>query len=228
MDRPEPPPRVRGEAAMTRLDIFSDPVCPWCLIGATNLVRALSEAPDQPFELSWHPFQLDPNLPPDGMDRSEYLAQKFGGIENVQRVHEQVEAVSRDAGIPVSFDRIRRAPNTLDAHRLIHWAEAEGVQTRVAMALFARYFGEGEDISDPAVLVSVAADAGLDGGAIARLLAGDADRAEVARQAETARRGGITGVPAFIVGGKYAVTGAQPQEFWADFAREVAAATPSD
>ena len=211
---------------MTRLDIFSDPVCPWCLIGATNLVRALTDAPDQPFELAWHPYQLDPSLPPGGMDRADYLARKFGGAGNLDRIHARVEAAAREAGVPIAFDRITRAPNTLDAHRLIHWAAAEGAQTRVAMALFARYFGAGEDISDPAVLAAVAGEAGLDAAALARLLAGDADRAEVTGEAEAARRAGITGVPAFIVGGQYAVTGAQPQAFWTDFAREIAAATP--
>lgn len=211
---------------MTRLDIFSDPVCPWCLIGATNLVRALAEAPDQPFEIAWHPYQLDPNLPPEGMDRADYLAKKFGGLDNVDRVHVRVEEAAREAGVPLAFDRIRRAPNTLDAHRLIRWAAAEGAQTRVAMEIFARYFGEGDDISDPAVLASIADDCGLDAAAIARLLAGDADRAEVAREVDEARRAGITGVPAFIVAGQYAVTGAQPKAFWADVAREVAAATP--
>lgn len=210
---------------MTRLDIFSDVVCPWCLIGATNLVRALADSPDQPFELAWHPYQLDPELPPEGMDRREYLAKKFGGLQNVDRIHARVEEAAREAGVPVAFDRITRAPNTLDAHRLIRWAAAEGAQTRVAMALFARYFGEGEDISDHAVLASVAAEAGLDPTVIARLLAGDADRAEVREEAESARRAGITGVPAFIVAGQYAVTGAQPRTFWTDFAREVAAAT---
>jgi predicted DsbA family dithiol-disulfide isomerase len=211
---------------MTRLDIFSDPVCPWCLIGATNLVRALAEAPHQPFELTWRPYQLDPSLPPGGMDRTEYLAAKFGGQANLDRVHARVEDAAREAGIPIAFDRITRAPNTLDAHRLIRWAAVEGAQTRVAMALFARYFGAGEDISDPAVLASVAEETGLDPVAIARLLAGDADRDEVAREAEDARIAGIAGVPAFIVAGQYAVTGAQPQAFWTDFAREVAAATP--
>lgn len=210
---------------MTRLDIFSDVVCPWCLIGATNLVRALADAPDQPFDLAWHPYQLDPELPLEGMDRREYLARKFGGVQNVDRVHARVEEAAREAGVPLAFDRITRAPNTLDAHRLIRWAAAEGVQTRVAMALFARYFGDGEDISDPAVLTAVAAEAGLDPAVIGRLLAGDADRAEVRAEAESARRAGITGVPAFIVAGKYAVTGAQPRAFWTDFAREVAAAT---
>lgn len=210
---------------MTRLDIFSDVVCPWCLIGATNLVRALADAPDQPFDLAWHPYQLDPELPLEGMDRREYLARKFGGPENVDRVHARVEEAAREAGVPVAFNRITRAPNTLDAHRLIRWAAAEGAQTRVAMALFARYFGDGEDISDPAVLTAVAAEAGLDPAVIGRLLAGDADRAEVRAEAESARRAGITGVPAFIVASKYAVTGAQPRAFWTDFAREVAAAT---
>jgi predicted DsbA family dithiol-disulfide isomerase len=210
----------------TRLDIFSDPVCPWCLIGATNLVRALAAAPEQPFELVWHPYQLDPTLPPEGMDRAEYMAAKFGGPEQLDRVHQRVEEAAREADIPLDFGRISRTPNTLDAHRLILWAGVEGAQTRVAMALFARYFGDGADISDPAVLASVAGEAGMDAAAIARLLAGDADRAEVAAEAEQARQAGITGVPTFLVAGQYVVTGAQPQAFWTDFAREVAAATP--
>lgn len=211
---------------MTRLDIFSDPVCPWCLIGTTNLVRALGEAPDQPFELVWHPYQLDPSLPPEGEDRTAYLAGKFGGAENIGRIHARVEAAAREAGIEIAFDRITRMPNTLDAHRLIRWAAADAAQTRVAMALFARYFGAGEDISDPKVLVSVAEETGLDAAAIARLLAGDADRAEVAREAGEARQAGITGVPTFLVAGQYAVTGAQPRHVWTDLAGEIAAATP--
>lgn len=211
---------------MTRLDIFSDPVCPWCLIGATNLVRALADAQEQPFELTWHPYQLDPSIPPEGLDRAEYLAGKFGGTENVARVHARVEEAAREAGVPIAFDRITRSPNTLGAHRLIRWAAAEGAQTRVAMTLFARYFGEGEDISDPAVLASVAAETGLDAAAVSRLLEGDADRAEVAGEAADARSAGITGVPTILVAGRYAVTGAQPAEFWTSLARDIAGATP--
>ena len=169
----------------------------------------------------------DPDLPAEGMDRTEYLARKFGGTANLDRVHARVEEAAREAGIPLAFDRIARAPNTIDAHRLIRWAAAEGAQTRVAMALFAHYFGEGEDISDPAVLVLVAEETGLDTKAVAHLLASDVDRAETAGEATEARRAGISGVPTFIVAGQYVVTGAQPQAFWTDFAREVAAATPS-
>ena len=121
---------------------------------------------------------------------------------------------------------IRRAPKSLDAHRLIRWAEPEGLQTRTAMALFSRFFERGEDVSDPAVLRSVAEEVGLDGAAVARLLAGDADRAEVAAEAREAAELGVTGVPTFLVGGRYAVSGAQPPEVWTRLADEIAAATP--
>lgn len=209
---------------MTRLEIISDPVCPWCYIGAVNLLRAVATRPANPFQLLWRPYQLNPDMPPEGMDRAAYLAAKFGGAENAARIYARVEQAAAQAGLEIDFASIPRAPNTLDAHRLIHWAGAEGVQTPVKMALFRRYFEAGEDISDPAVLRAVAGDAGLDGAAIARLLSGDADRAEVRAEAEAAREMGVTGVPTFILGGRYAVAGAQPHETWSRIADELEAA----
>jgi predicted DsbA family dithiol-disulfide isomerase len=210
---------------VTRLEIVSDVVCPWCYLGAANLLRALGDrdAPS-PFAIRWRPFQLDPTLPPEGIDRTAYLTGKFGDPGRVGAAHARLEAMGRDVGLAYRFDRIHRAPNSLDAHRLIRWAEAEGLQTRTAMALFARYFEQGEDISDPGVLRAAAEEAGMDGAVVAQLLAGDADRAEVLAEAQAAQESGITGVPTFLVAGRYAISGAQPPGLWIRLADEIDAA----
>jgi predicted DsbA family dithiol-disulfide isomerase len=214
---------------VTRLDIISDPVCPWCYIGAANLTRAIEAVGGaHPFAIRWRPYQLNPDMPADGMDRADYLAAKFGGSQNAARVYEKVEAAAAEAGLKMNFARIARAPNTLDAHRVIRWAGAEGVQTRLTMALFLRYFEKGEDLSDARVLCAAAEQAGLDGEVIARLLAGDADRAEVRKEAAAARESGVTGVPTFIIGGTYALIGAQPIETWARIQRGLEAAAIGD
>lgn len=209
---------------MTRLEIISDPVCPWCYLGAANLFRALEERGDSPFALRWRPFQLDPDLPPEGLPRAPYLEAKLGGPEGVARAHERLGALAAEAGLRLDFDAISRAPNTFDAHRLIRWAEAEAVQTPVALALFRRYWQAGEDISDPEVLASVAAEAGMDAGLAARLLASDADREETRAEIDAACAMGVAGVPTFLVAGRYAVSGAQPPQVWARLADEIDAA----
>ncbi len=206
---------------MTRLDIISDPVCPWCYIGKANLDRALAAAPGAPFEIRWRPYQLNPDMPPEGMDRKAYLEAKFGGPENAARIYGRIEAAACEAGLDVDFARIGRSPNTLAAHRLIRWAEAEGAQDAVVTALFRRYFAVGEDISDPAVLAAVAEEAGMDGAKIAARFEGEDDRAEVLAEAEANRAMGVTGVPTFVLGGKHVLTGAQPTETWAKVIEEL-------
>jgi predicted DsbA family dithiol-disulfide isomerase len=208
----------------TRLEIISDPICPWCYLGAANLMRALADREAHPFAISWRPYQLDPDIPAEGVDRAPYLAAKLGGAERVAASHARIAAMGREAGITYAFDRMTRVPNTLDAHRLIRWAGPEGVQSRVAMALFRRNFEEGEDISDPAVLTSVATETGMDGEVVARLLAGDADRAEVRAEAEAAREMGVTGVPTFLIGRRYVVSGAQPADLWSRVVADLEAA----
>lgn len=212
---------------MTRLEIYSDVVCPWCYLGAANLLRALAGRDGaHPFAIRWRPFQLDPSIPPEGLDRESYLTAKFGGSDAIADAHARLEALGAEAGITFRFDRIRRTPNTLDAHRVIGWAEPEGLQTRTAMALFARYFEQGEDISDPETLAAAAREAGLDATAIAHLVGGDADRAETAAAVAQAQALGITGVPTFILGGRYAVSGAQPPEMWTTLMDQLEAAAP--
>jgi predicted DsbA family dithiol-disulfide isomerase len=222
--------RVRsGAAPMTRLDIHSDVVCPWCYLGAANLLKALATREGaHPFAIRWHPFRLDPTIPPEGLDRDAYMRGKFGDVARLADSHARLVEMGRDAGLDFRFERITRAPNTLDAHRLIRWAAPESLQTRVAMVLFRRYFELGEDISDHAVLRSGAEEAGLDGAAIARLLASDADRDEVAAEARAAADMGITGVPTFIVAGRYAVSGAQPSDVWTRLMDELDASRPPE
>jgi predicted DsbA family dithiol-disulfide isomerase len=197
---------------MTRLEIVSDVVCPWCYIGKATLDRALSQTAS-PFAIRWRPFQLNPDMPPEGMDHRAYYGAKFGD-DRAQAIRERVTEAGREAGVAIDFDRIRRAPNSLDAHRLLRWAEAEGVQHALAGILFRRYFAGGEDVSEHSVLADAAEEAGMDREVAARLLAGDADRASVAEEAAAAAEMGVTGVPCFILGGRYAISGAQPPEVW--------------
>jgi predicted DsbA family dithiol-disulfide isomerase len=210
---------------VTRLDIHSDVVCPWCYLGAANLLKALAaRRGEHPFAIRWHPFQLDPTIPPDGLDRTAYMRAKFGDDGRIEAAHARLASMGAEAGIAFRFERIARAPNTLDAHRLIRWAAPQALQTSTAMALFRRYFEEGEDISDAGVLTAAAAEVGLDAAAIARLLAGDTDRDAVRGEARAAAELGISGVPTFIVGGRYAVSGAQPPEVWSRLMGELDAA----
>ena len=155
---------------MIKLDIISDPICPWCYIGKTLLDQALAERPDHPFEIAWHPFQLNPDMPADGMDRKEYLETKFGGKDGAIRAYAPVLERAEAAGLTIDFAAIPRTPNTLDAHRLIHWAGIEGRQMPVAMALFRAFFEEGRDIGDADVLSDIADSAGMDAAVVRKLL----------------------------------------------------------
>ncbi len=146
---------------MIKLDILSDPICPWCYIGKTRLERAMEAEPNHPFAIEWHPFQLNPDMPSEGMDRREYLETKFGGKDNAVSVYAEIEKHAREDGLELDFAAIKRTPNTIDAHRLIHWAGIEGKQNAVVDALFKAYFKEGRDIGDAEVLCDVADSAGL-------------------------------------------------------------------
>lgn len=207
---------------MIKLDILSDPICPWCYIGWTHLARALEARPDHPLVIEWHPFQLNPEMPEGGMDRRDYMIAKFGGPDGVLRAYGPVIERAEAAGLALNLDLIARTPNTLDAHRLIHWAGVEGRQTPVMLALFRAYFSEGRDIGDAATLAAIAAEAGLDAAMIATLLAGDADRDDIAARDAHARARGVTGVPCFIIANQHVVTGAQSTEFWCNVIDEIA------
>ncbi len=199
---------------MVRLDILSDPICPWCYIGKTHLDRALAARPNHPFVIEWHPFQLNPDMPKGGMDRRAYLEGKFGGKDRAVQIYSQIAEAAEAAGLMINLGAIERTPNTIDAHRLIHWAGIEQRQTAAVSALFTAYFEMGRDIGDAEVLADIADSIGLDAAAIARLLATDADIDGISQRDAHSREAGVTGVPTFIVAGQHAVPGAQPPEVW--------------
>jgi predicted DsbA family dithiol-disulfide isomerase len=208
---------------MIRLDIFSDPVCPWCFLGKANLDRALAENADHPFAIQWHPFQLNPDMPREGVDKRAWLEAKFGGKQRLDAAHDRLREMARKLDITLDPDKPARIPNTLDAHRLIHWAGIEGRQQAVVSALFAAYWLEGRDIGDPDVLVAIAADCGMDGAAVGRLLASDADAGDIQARDADARRKGVNAVPTFLIAQQYVVSGAQPPELWGDVIKDLAA-----
>jgi predicted DsbA family dithiol-disulfide isomerase len=199
---------------MIRLDIFSDPICPWCYIGKTLLDRALESRPNHPFSVEWHPFQLNPDMPAEGMDRRAYLEGKFGGKQQAVEVYGRIAEAAKAAGIEMDFAAIQRTPNTLNAHRLIHWAGLEGRQNAVVAALFRAYFKDGRDIGHTDTLVDIAKVCGMDPKATERLLATDADCADLTARDTDARQKGVTGVPAFLIAQQYMMPGAQPVETW--------------
>jgi len=206
---------------MHKLVIFSDPICPWCYIGKARLDRALEARPDHPFAVEWHPFQLNPDMPAGGMDRRGYLEAKFGGKEGAVQAYMPVVEEAAKAGLKINLDAIQRTPNTLDAHRLIHWAGIEGRQTPVVSALFRAYFVEGQNIGDPGVLAEIAVNAGMDAEMAARLLASEADADDIRARDADAREKGVRAVPTFVVAGRHVVPGAQPTELWLEVIDEL-------
>ena len=191
------------------IDVISDVVCPWCYLGKRKLDAAIKQVEAFSYDVRWRPFQLDPTIPPEGIARSEYMSRKFGA-EKIAAIHARLEEAGQEEGLSFAFDKITRSPNTLDAHRLIRWAQPSGKQSDIVERLFNLYFVEGQDIGDRNVLIEVARQAGLDVDLITRLFVEGVDIVPVQEEMSTAARMGISGVPFFIFGGKYAVSGAQP------------------
>lgn len=192
-----------------RIDIISDAVCPWCWVGKRRLEKALAQRPDLTLEITWRPYQLNPELPPEGRDRRQLMREKFGDGDRAKQVFQAIKQAGEAEDIPFDFDVIERSPNTLAAHRLIRWAAGAGVQDCVVEGLFAAYFAMGRDIGDTEVLMDVATGCGMDGALVGELLDDERDREMVIEEIDIARRMGVTGVPFFVFDGKYAVSGAQ-------------------
>jgi len=199
-----------------QIDVISDVVCPWCFIGKRNLESALdiwrTKHPDDTPTVRWHPFQLNPQLPASGVPRKQYLENKFGGPERAKEIYARVSAAGKRAGIDFAFDNIQVQPNTVDAHRLMHFAGERDRQDETAEAIFRRYFVEGADLSDKESLADIAQQAGMNRGEAAAYLAGDADTALIEEQDRRARAIGVEGVPFFIFNQRVALSGAQPPE----------------
>ena len=194
------------------IDIVSDVICPWCYIGKRRLERALARRPGLVVTRSWRAFQLNPELPIEGVPHGLYLAAKFGGSLNAGRAYAALSAAGRAEGIDFAFDRIGRAPNTLRAHRLIRFAADEGAGDDIVEALFRAYFFEGLDIGDIDILAAIAGRAGFRAAAVRSYLAGDAGTQEVIAEDRRARHLGIHAVPCFVLERGYAISGAQEPE----------------
>lgn len=198
------------------VDIVSDVVCPWCFIGKRRIEKALALIPDVPVELRFRPYFLNDWIPPEGISREDYLTRKFGGVDRYKCIAQRVSAAAAEEGLVYAMDKISRQPNTLDAHRLIHWATPSGKGAQMKQRLMDLYFTEGADLTDKAVLAQAEADIDLDRNEIAQWLDSDKDVALITQQAEAAKDAGITGVPTFIFGNLLATSGAQPPEYLAD------------
>lgn len=197
------------------LDVFADPICPWCFIGKRNLEKALEtyEGPEIEAEIQWRTFMLNPGMPPEGMDRIAYLEAKFGGPENAQAVYGRIRQAGLAAGISFDFDRIGRTPSTRPSHRAVrHIQMTAGMGAAEAFmeALFKAYFYDGKDIGQVAVLLEIAREAGVDEGALWSMFETDAHIEEINAEDVQAREMGMGGVPGFIVNRKYFLSGAQP------------------
>lgn len=201
------PPRTR-----LPIEVVFDLVCPWCCLGIRRLRRMLRSRPDVAAELVWRPFLLNPDLAPQGVPRQEYLVRKFGGEERARRLHGTIAELGRAEGLEFRFDRIRRVPHSLDAHRLVRWSGRFGMADAMVDILFEAYFTEGADIGDATVLAGIAGRLGLDTPAARRFLATAAEVEAVHSDNLRAHRLGINGVPCFVVAGRHAIAGAQEPE----------------
>ena len=195
---------------MIYVDIVSDTICPWCYIGKRRFERALDISGRNDVAISWRPFQLNPDMPPEGMTRDDYVRAKFGGGDRPRQIYQAIAESGREAGIEFQFSRIRRTPNTVLSHRLIYWSAKQERQDEAVAELFRAYFEDGLDIGNLEVLADCARRAGLDEQLARKYLVSDEGRQEVVASDVYARRLGINGVPCFIVNRKYAVSGAQP------------------
>lgn len=203
------------------IDVVSDVICPWCYIGKRRLEKALALLGDLPaVRVNWKPFQLNPQMPPSGMERRAYRTAKFGSWERSQVLDAQAAAAGAEEGIAFNFERMTRTPNTLDAHRLIWRAGPLGVQDAVVERLFRGYFGEGKDLNDRATLVRLAVDGGISAPDAERLLAGEEGKADVLREEAHYKSLSISGVPMFFFNGQPGFSGAVAPSMLADAIRQ--------
>ena len=201
-----------------KIDIYSDPVCPWCFIGKRRLEHALAQRPEKGTTVRWRAFQLNPDMPQEGIERSRYLTLKFGGEARAQKLYENIRKVGASVGIDFAFDKISRTPNTIQAHRLIRFANGTPYENILIERLFIRYFVEGGLLDNTDDLVQVAVESGLPESDVSSYLSGDVNLVEVQQEDSAARRLGIQGVPCFIINNQYALSGAQePEAFFPIF-----------
>lgn len=205
-------PSAGDPRPMLQVDIVSDVVCPWCIIGFLQLDRALA-ATGTLARLRWHPFELNPDMPPEGQNLREHIIQKYGtSAEDSDAARDRLTALGRDLGFAFNFTPETRMHNTFRAHQLLDWAEQQGRQHPLKRALFAAHFTDNRPLDDPATLAAIAGQAGLDPQAAAAALASGAHAGPVRAKQRFWLDRGIRGVPAMVFAGKYLVTGAQGAE----------------
>jgi predicted DsbA family dithiol-disulfide isomerase len=200
------------QKARLPIEIVNDLVCPWCYLGVRRLFRSLARRPDLLVDLTWRPFLLNPDMPRAGMSRADYVVRKFGGEERARRLYASIAEIGRAEGVMFRFDRIRKTPSSLDAHRLVRWSARFGRADEVVEAVFAAHFTDGRDIGDISVLTAIAASCGLRAAAARAFLVSDSDLESVHADNLRAHRLGINGVPCFVVAGCHAIAGAQEPE----------------
>ncbi|OPF92784.1 DsbA family oxidoreductase [Rhodopseudomonas palustris] len=205
------------------IDVVSDVVCPWCYIGKKRIEQAIALAPEVPVELTFRPFFLNPWVPREGISRDEYLTKKFGSPERYKEIAGRIAETAAQEGLEYHPERVQRQPNTIDCHRLIHWASAIGRGPAMKQRLMELYFRDGGDLTDPEVLVQAAVECGLDAADIRARLATDQDVEEVSAQAQEAADKGISGVPTYVFMHQYAVSGAQDPTLIARAIRKLSA-----
>ena len=210
-----------------RIDVVSDVVCPWCFIGKRRLEKALALRPGVDVEVHYRPYFLNDWIPREGISREEYLTTKFGSPERYKGIAQRVGAAAAAEGLVYASGKMRRQPNTLDCHRLIRWAEAIGKSAEMKQQLMDLYFTQGADLTDRYTLVNAATDVGLDANKVTDDLVSDKDVVEIEQEALAAKEAGIEGVPCFIFGGKFAVSGAQSPEHLAEAIDRVASGKQS-
>lgn len=214
---------------LLRLDVVSDVVCPWCYIGKRRLEGAIALTKDDvAVVVQWRPFFLNPWIPREGVDRKTYLETKFGSVDRYKGMASNVAAAAAEEGLEYNAGQINRQPNTIDCHRLIYWAEANGQSGAMKQRLMDLYFRDGADLTDTDVLVAAAVDCGLPADEIRHRLAADIDVELISQEAQTAADAGISGVPTFLLGGRYALSGAYPSEQLAKAIRHVASLPPEE
>lgn len=221
---------VRATVGPMRIDIFSDVICPWCFIGKRRLERALRERPQEDLAICWRAFQLNPDMPIQGMPRHLYLEAKFGGSERAGQIYETIRQNGQREGIDFRFERIKQTPNTVRAHRLIRFATERGHGDALVERLFTAYFTEGVDLGDMDRLADLAEETGLSRGEAAAFLESNDGLADVLAETRFAYESGINGVPCFIFDRHYALAGAQePEAFFPLFelVRNEAAGRPA-
>jgi len=198
-----------------KIEIYSDLICPWCYIGKRRMHAGLKLfGNDFATEIIWRPFQLNPEMPSEGMDRKTYRSRKFGSWERSQAMDDKVASIGRSIGIGFHYDRVLVTPNTMAGHRMLWWAEQRKRQHHLVEALFHAYFTEGRDIGRHDVLAEVASEVGLPKDEAHAFLDGDGGRKEVALEEMAGRSLGLDGVPFFVLNGRPAFSGAQnPQTF---------------